>query len=477
MISLFYTFALKTSLQFQCDYEKDQNWYVLGVYSACYNETNRTEVNHLAEALDKTVKYLWEVTAKEDIYSNDKPINFSYISIDVCNDFKRLPKIFESIYLDDRFHYNTWSAKSKNKIYLSKILAIYAEGPPEMMNYLTTSFDGDVRFTGKYVSYNSSIDKQQFETYAIILKYIIIHRLKWQRLLILHVQPSTVTPLYEFLKQKVVESKLCVQFKEINSSWNITQEDHFSPNWFQENKPAVITMGDKYGQVKVIKQLGKMMGSLNITIPILAEGFNEIMRKSSIAPENFDCFKDISSSFVSTNLRSLMSMEILLEDEDVEAIRKVSKLISRTISVSQRFALLRSLDFHKYYVIYRSYQCSCSLDFDCAQERIKKEEKRALANQRNIFEPTKRFQYMVLKMLDKKYPFNHATYEEYHSFDFFGFGSKCRKTILRLQDYEDVLLGNKSRYHDESLCDGKDCDGENDHNCWSGSKVHIILRY
>ena len=69
------------------------------------------------------------------------------------------------------------------------------------MNYLKASFYGDVRFTGTYISQSAAIDDGQYEVYATILHYVITHRLKWQRLLILNVQPSSMTPL------KVVRSK------------------------------------------------------------------------------------------------------------------------------------------------------------------------------------------------------------------------------------------------------------------------------
>ena len=93
--------------------------------------------------------------------------------------------------------------------------------------------------------------------YATILHYIITHRLKWECLLILNVQPSTMIPLYELLIQKTVESKICVQVKNVNSYWNISTEDYFTPKWFKKNKPAEVTIGDRYGQIEILKQLAK----------------------------------------------------------------------------------------------------------------------------------------------------------------------------------------------------------------------------
>ena len=81
----------------------------------------------------------------------------------------------------------------------------------------------------------ASFDREQMEIYATILHYVITQRLKWERLLILNVKPSLMTPLYELLIQKAVDSKLCVQYKEVDQSWNISQEDYFTPKWFKEN--------------------------------------------------------------------------------------------------------------------------------------------------------------------------------------------------------------------------------------------------
>ena len=55
----------------------------------------------------------------------------------------------------------------------------------------------------------------------------------------------------------------------------ITRDEYFSTEWFKVNKPAVITIGNRFGQINIVKQLAKMMGSLNITIPILVEGIYE----------------------------------------------------------------------------------------------------------------------------------------------------------------------------------------------------------
>ena len=141
--------TVENSDPLQCHYEQNQTWHVLGIYSACYNQPNRTKINKLAEDLDMTVKHMWKLKLKKpDIYKGH--LNVKYISIDVCNNSGRLPQIVESIYLNETFNYKTWSKKSNKTISLSSILAIYAEETSEMMNYLKASFYGDIKFTGTY---------------------------------------------------------------------------------------------------------------------------------------------------------------------------------------------------------------------------------------------------------------------------------------------------------------------------------------
>ena len=43
----------------KCNQVTYQNYYTVGIYSACYNQANRTEQNRLAEALDATATNLW----------------------------------------------------------------------------------------------------------------------------------------------------------------------------------------------------------------------------------------------------------------------------------------------------------------------------------------------------------------------------------------------------------------------------------
>ena len=117
--------ACFTVKSYKCKRPKSNDiWHVVGIYSACYNQTNRTELNHLAEDLDKTVEYMWKQRTHrkfgsypKTFYSRKKGfINVTYISIDICNDFNRLPKIVEFIYLDWAFHYESWS-NWRNKSY------------------------------------------------------------------------------------------------------------------------------------------------------------------------------------------------------------------------------------------------------------------------------------------------------------------------------------------------------------------------
>ena len=132
----------------RCHAQRNQTtWYVIAIYSACYNKTNNITENHkLARALDKTVEHLWNLREIGflGLWTLDN-IKRKYLSIDVCNDFDRLPKLIESFNLDGYYHHDVWSRKSNATISLSSIIAIYAEGSDFMMDYLETSFSNDVR--------------------------------------------------------------------------------------------------------------------------------------------------------------------------------------------------------------------------------------------------------------------------------------------------------------------------------------------
>ena len=82
----------------QCDYDLNHTWYVIGIYSACYNQTNRTKQNVLAENLDKTVKNMWAGEGTIEALDEEDKIPVTYRSVDVCNDFNQLPKLIESFY-------------------------------------------------------------------------------------------------------------------------------------------------------------------------------------------------------------------------------------------------------------------------------------------------------------------------------------------------------------------------------------------
>ena len=436
---------------FGCNYDADHQWNIIGVYSACYNETNRTELNYLAEALDKTVKYIWGEKAKGSFLYFKKPTNLSYLSFDVCNNFTKLPAIVESIKLNKSLHYKTWSKKSKNIVHLSKVVAIYAEGPPEMMDYLEASFHGDIRFAGKEVSFNSSIDGYLFNVYANILHYIITHRLKWGRLLILHVQPSLMKTLFDSLMQMIVKSKLCVQFKQVDQSWRIIKEDYFTLKWFQENKPAVIIIGDKYGQVEVVKQLAFLMKIKNFTIPILVEGLARAMEMVNLAPDNFNCFKGINSSFISTSFDSFSYIEYYFLKEEIELFESVSRLVNKTISLSQRYVLKETMFFDW---LFHSRECACPLDYDCNMPLIKSILMQFTGDLLPSSQPA--LLSVISFILDKDFTFYLSVFEKYRSeiLDMNGWTKRdCRKKITRRQHFRDVLLGNLSKYHKNHCAD------------------------
>ncbi|XP_066933265.1 uncharacterized protein [Clytia hemisphaerica] len=434
----------------QCDYDDQYQLYVIGIYSACYNETNRTQLHHLAEALDKSIKFMWEYESFLTF-----PYNYKYISIDVCDDFNILPKIVESIYLNESLHYNTWSEKLNKSYSLSSVIAIYAEGPAEMMNYLDASFHDDIRFTGRYVSYNSSIDHELYDIYATILHYIITHRLELEHLVIFKVQPFMMNPLFEILKYKALQSKLCVHWKEIDKSWDINQEDYFTPKWFKKNKPAVLTMGDKYGQISIVEQLAILMEKESLTIPILVEGFinyiSEIDRKN--LPKNFDCFKNIKSSFITVDFYTFSMMERLWGFES-QMFKSLSLHINKTAQVSQRYSLELSL-FHSWIFDFQRFdKCGCSINYECIQNTIRKRafEVDDLKSFRN---PISQHNFVTVTLSDTRIPISQT------------YGYNCRKSTERIELYEYVLMRDRSKYHDANQCTYNQNNTVNG-LCWKG---------
>ena len=380
-----------------CGYPSGQKWYVFGIYSACYNRTNRTELNRLAEDLDQTVGYMWRLKAT-DFYDKENTrnkirINVTYISVDVCNDFQRVVEIVDKIQLDKEYYYATWSRRTRKFIHMSSVLRIYAELPTPMMGflqapfslgdsrftktsqslgmkgYLKVSFVGDTRFIGNSVSFNASFDSEMYKMYASILHYITDSRFKWERIVILNVLPSSMTPLYELLIQKMIESKVCVQYRQIQpQNWTLSNESYFTRHWFRENRPAVITMGDLHGQIEIIKQLSEYMEKDNYTIPILAEGFYNVHRNYRSKPSNFDCFKDVPSPLLTTQLLPFSSIDLRMYDND-QRFHHLSVKLNKTFKfIGQKAALLSSLALT--FRLSRRERCYCKSNFHCVTRMI-----------------------------------------------------------------------------------------------------------
>ena len=416
-----------------CHRSKDHTWYVLGIYSACYGQASRTKLNLLAEDLDKAVRYVWNLRAtKPELFpAYFRPIKVKYVSLDVCGDFHKLPEIIESIHLDEEYHYATWSRKSLKPIYLSRVVAIYAEVPTEMMNYLESSFPDNARFTGRYVSFNTSINVQRFDHYSSLLLYLFTHNLKWNSLIILNVKPSALTPLYEFLIQKAAESQMCVQYKDIDQPWKIDWQKDFPYVWSQENKPAVITIGDQYGQIEIIKQLAEFMKRENIVIPILAEGFHQSFGSFFITdlppPENFDCFKDISSSFLTTG-----NDDFAMDEKGYKIIDKVSQFINRTnIPINQQSAFSLSYFLDDRFVRDIDARCSCPLHFQCTKYHLDRQTKHLKSELWDRKFNPKLNEYEIRAIIfDPKQPFQAGPDV---------FSEQCRKLELRALNYTQVI--------------------------------------
>ena len=384
----------------------------------------------------------------------------TYNSIDVCYNFNRFLQIVESIYLDRGFNYDAKSKKSNMTLSISKVIAIYAEGPPEMMKYLDNIFHGDIRYAGKYASFNSSIDREHFKIYADIVYYIVTHRLKWERLLVFHVQPSSMTFLYELLVQKALNSKLCIQFTEVKSAWNTSYEDYFTSKWFKENKPAVITIGDKYGQVEIINELTKIMKSENITIPILAEGFSNIIRGWQKVPNNFDCFEELSSSFLTTTSKAFERIGTH-HDPLNDIVQDIFKTFNNTISNVQREVLGNALRLDKI-VTGEHKSCKCVLDYDCTKRNIERRIDIIFKNVRQYsFLNHKNEDNMVETLImDPKLPSKAPKWTGY-----------CRIFRIRKQYHETVLRQDSVLHTDE--CTFKPTKFLS--QCWRGEYIFLFI--
>ena len=438
----------------------DHTWYVIGIYSACYHNNNRSELNILAEKLDKTADFMWRQRSPENkVLRHLKPISTTYLSFDVCKNYSRLQRLIQSIQLDEQYHYKTWSRRSNRTIYVSNVIAIYAEVPSKMMSYLESSFPNDVRFLGRYVSYNATIADGLFEIYAGLL-YKIITFMKWENLLIVNIQPSSMTRLYKTVREKAIENKLCVQFKTLKSPWNITLD---SKEWLGRTKPAVITIGDKYGQIEVIKQLSKLMSDENTTIPILAED----MRSFNKAPKNFDCFKNINSSFLTTNFNVFDSMDRIPES-GINMFRKISDLVNKTVPIHQQSALMESLRLDQVFVNDRwSYdRCKCPLDFDCIHQQIKIRSRNFRRLWDHILKPSligRHWMHVEVSFLDPTQRFDHSMSENFRRKQRGG----CRNYESRLIRYVKFLVQNQSEFDHMKQCQYKV--GNTIHPfCWNG---------
>ena len=376
---------------------------------------------------------MWSLKAK------DIKMNLKYISVDICTDFHQLPKLVESFFLDEGYHYVTWSEKLNKTIRLSTIIALYADVPSGMMDFLKAVFAKDPRFTGEYTSFDAPIGKEQFEVYTSILHFIV-QRLKWGHLLILSIQPSFMTPLYQMLAHKAKESKLCVHFKEIDGYWSMNNESFFTRDWFRENKPAVITVGDEYGQVEIIKRLAKFMEENNMTIPILAEGFMTGLMQARKAPSNLHCFKDLSSSFLVTELSAFTYMKLILWPKDLQMIKDISDLVNKSMSPSQQFALMKSLWLSDVFVNGgRKWSCNCSLDYQCVDKEIKRSMEEFNFVWDYAFKTTNDQYLSSIFLLDPNLPFSQTRFENYRKG-----GWNCREHIHLVQEYKDVLSGKVS---------------------------------
>ena len=181
-------------------------------------------------------------------------------------------------------------------------------------------------------------------------------------------------PLYELFIQKVIESEVCVKYTQVPQNWTISNESYFTRQWFRKNQPAVVMMGDLYGQIEIIKQLSEYMENDHYTIPILAEGFYNVFRAYHSTPKNFDCFKDMQSPLLTTQLNSFSRMGMKLGDNDYQRFHHISVKLNRTLEfIGQQAALIESVRFDRIFKLSTRGECTCVLNFDCVSKNLKEE--------------------------------------------------------------------------------------------------------
>ena len=192
------------------------------------------------------------------------------------------------------------------------------------------------------------------------------------------------------------------------------------------------------------------MKNENITIPILVEGFNNIMFDVLQGPKNFDCFKDFISSLLTTQSEFLRKFdhELFFEKSYVRFIQDTSKAINKTFSFTQRQILRISLELDRM-TTDNGVVCDCALHYDCWIGQFKAPR---LIERYNWLAQTNIHKNMVeAKILDPKFPTKGSK-----------FGLYCRISRLRRQYYEDILMQTKKFHFNE-------CNSNIAHRrCWQG---------
>ena len=175
--------------------------------------------------------------------------------------------------------------------------------------------------------------------------------------------------------------------------------------------------------------------------PILAEGFERIIGDRLLAPKNFDCFRDLNSSLITTSLSQFLSLyrlsfanQLQLHEDIFIAVNASLNLIQMKVIVDSLYSIKKQINIDWFQ------HCKCSLDYDCMKNKMDNSLLLYSIYHKILFEPSYH-SWVTAKALNSH--FDEAQYKKYST----TFFQHCRTTDFRKQDYLEVLKGNESRYH------------------------------
>ena len=107
--------------------------YFVGIYSACYERTNRTDENKLCQYTDEYVRSEIQ-SAKELSLEESRLSQTQYISYDVCDDLENLYELVQTLLLNDKYMV---SAHNLTDVTKSQIGFVVIQLPKPMTKFFT----------------------------------------------------------------------------------------------------------------------------------------------------------------------------------------------------------------------------------------------------------------------------------------------------------------------------------------------------